>query len=86
MRAGPAVIGYNRRLVSNCSIIGTLEAQKNDIRFQFLGWLASQHIQDNAVGNQFHISGVFLKGGGNGGFSFGQTAKVDLGDGLANDR
>jgi hypothetical protein len=71
--------------VINISRNGFLETQKNDIRLQVLGRLASQHIQNNAVGNEFHIGGVFLKRSGDSGLGLGETAKVDFGDSLAND-
>lgn len=55
----------------------------SDIRLQVRRLLARKHIQHNCVGNQLHVSRVLLQSGGQGGFSLGQAAEVQLGDGLA---
>ena len=71
--------------VSMGSFIAFIQVRRDNIRLQVLGLLASQHIQDNAVGNQLHIGRVFLESSGKGGLGLGKTAKVDLSDGLADD-
>lgn len=44
------------------------------IRFQIRGGLSGQHVQDNCVGNQLSVGGVFFQGRSESGFSFGETA------------
>lgn len=63
-----------------------MKPRRDDIRLQVLSLLASQHIQNNAIGNQLHVGRVFLKSGGEGSLSLRETTQVDLSDGLTNDR
>lgn len=63
-----------------------MEPRREDIRLQVLSLLASQHIQNNAIGNQLHVGRVFLKSGGEGSLCLGDTTQVDLSDSLPDDR
>lgn len=49
---------------------------KRNIRLELLGRLPSQHIQNNRVGNQLHIIGVFLQSSRQRSLSLGDPSQV----------
>lgn len=56
------------------------------VRLQLLSRLSSQHVQHDRVGDQLRVVGVLLQRRRQRGLGLGQSAEMQLRDGLADDR